>query len=392
METEAQYAADPPADRKTYNGIEHFPIMEMGLAYYRTLDPGIGRWLQVDPEAEKFYGMSPYNSMGNNPVSVVDPMGDEIITAMLVGAAIGVIGNGITNVANDQNFFQNAGMAALSGAVGGAMTGGASGIALGMGKAAVGTASGYLPGYNVELGGGFGLSLSPSMFIGSQGFGIGANLSLSYSTKGFSMGISGGGTAWGKHVFTGGDFIEGRLGGGFMAGGSDFQFGASTMAFYGGDIPQRLGSYNFAGNGWSLGYENDWQGGYGLGDGGDRFRTTGLNLSVGDFSMNIHFATGDPGPSGKRTSSNGSYTIFPESNVKYHPDDYRLGSMTFGYRGYFMGINSEQFRHLVQNKFAHDFVQKGKANHFSRVSVIGSSGNYLDVISGYRTKNAYTTW
>ena len=47
---------------------------------------GKGRWLQTDPEAEKFYGLTPYNSMGNNPVSMVDPDGDIIFT--VVGALL----------------------------------------------------------------------------------------------------------------------------------------------------------------------------------------------------------------------------------------------------------------------------------------------------------------
>src|SRR6056297_3381182 len=78
---------------------------------------GKGRWLQVDPEAEKFYPLTPYNSMGNNPVSMVDPDGDAIFTAMLVGAAISTAINGVTNTINKQPFFKNGGIAAISGAV-----------------------------------------------------------------------------------------------------------------------------------------------------------------------------------------------------------------------------------------------------------------------------------
>ena len=36
------------------------------------------RWLQIDPMAEKFLSMSPYNGMGNNPIFYTDPNGQEI--------------------------------------------------------------------------------------------------------------------------------------------------------------------------------------------------------------------------------------------------------------------------------------------------------------------------
>jgi hypothetical protein len=48
------------------------------MAAFRSYDPAIGRWLQVDPKAESFASMSPYTGMGNNPISIVDPLGDSI--------------------------------------------------------------------------------------------------------------------------------------------------------------------------------------------------------------------------------------------------------------------------------------------------------------------------
>jgi RHS repeat-associated protein len=62
-----------------YNGIEQND--EFGLnqyeAYYRTLDPQIGRWNQMDPVSGKYPGISPYNSNFNNPISFNDPFGDD---------------------------------------------------------------------------------------------------------------------------------------------------------------------------------------------------------------------------------------------------------------------------------------------------------------------------
>lgn len=51
----------------------------------RPYDPLIGRWLMTDP-ASQF--QSPYNGMGNLPAIVIDPNGEEIITAMIIAVAV----------------------------------------------------------------------------------------------------------------------------------------------------------------------------------------------------------------------------------------------------------------------------------------------------------------
>ncbi len=58
-----------------FNGIEHSEKLGLDLAEFRTYDPAIGRWLQVDPMAEYAPGWTPYRFGFNNPISYTDALG-----------------------------------------------------------------------------------------------------------------------------------------------------------------------------------------------------------------------------------------------------------------------------------------------------------------------------
>jgi RHS repeat-associated protein len=65
-------------NKKKYNGIEQTNEFDLNMydAFYRNLDPQIGRFWQIDPEAESLTSYSPFESMGNNPISNEDPLGN----------------------------------------------------------------------------------------------------------------------------------------------------------------------------------------------------------------------------------------------------------------------------------------------------------------------------
>jgi RHS repeat-associated protein len=72
-------AAGKLENRFKYNGIEQNTDLDLNEydAFYRTLDPQVGRWWQIDPQTDNtLQEFSPYASMRNNPILRNDPLGD----------------------------------------------------------------------------------------------------------------------------------------------------------------------------------------------------------------------------------------------------------------------------------------------------------------------------
>lgn len=64
-------SAEDGADGSTMT-YTYLSLFDFGARYY---DAYVGRWNAIDPLAHKYFGMSPYNYCGNDPVNRFDPEG-----------------------------------------------------------------------------------------------------------------------------------------------------------------------------------------------------------------------------------------------------------------------------------------------------------------------------
>ena len=92
------------------------------------------------------------------------------------------------------------------------------------------------------------------------------------------------------------------------------------------------------------------------GDGGDRFRTAGLQVNFFSFSAGFNIGTGDPGMDlgvdrKVDRSFGGSYGTYVTNSDGKNPDKYRLGLGYIGMGPFKAGVNSEKLRTGIQNGF-----------------------------------------
>ena len=194
--------------RRRYNSIEHFGDMELGLdmAFYRTLDPGLGRWMSVDPKAEMGYGMSTYCSMGNSPMTHVDPEGDFPLFAIGFAAMTYMSSQAFSgNLTSTGDFYGAMAIGAAQGAASygiGAAFGPTGSVVAELGRAG---AHGLAGGVGSIIQGG---SFASGFWSGAISSGIGSGIeALGGGTAGqlFGAGLSGGIGA----ELAGGNFLNG---------------------------------------------------------------------------------------------------------------------------------------------------------------------------------------
>ncbi len=73
-------AAGSLESKKKFNEIERNNDFDLNVydAFYRNLDPQIGKFWQIDPKIESAESWSPYSAMLDNPIRYADPLGDSV--------------------------------------------------------------------------------------------------------------------------------------------------------------------------------------------------------------------------------------------------------------------------------------------------------------------------
>jgi len=121
----------------------------------------------------------------------------------------------------------------------------------------------------------------------------------------------------------------------------------------------------------NISYENDYMFGVGKympgvpnADGGDRWRTAAVRMNFGPFNVNLNMFTGDPGLNTRYRQENVEMINGHLTYTGGTADKYRAGVLSFGFGPIRVGRNSEQIRHVFQNRFAHDMLTGGDAKWF----------------------------
>ncbi|QHI38239.1 tRNA(Glu)-specific nuclease WapA [Kordia antarctica] len=402
-----------------FTGHEHF--FEVALIHMngRMYDAKLGRFLSPDNFIQDPYNTQSFNRYGyvwNNPLSFSDPSGEIIWAAVLVGVIVGAISGAaayIGHAIQTGNWsWGGFGMAILGGAIVGGLTYGiapsmvwSTGSILSI--AAGGFVGAFLPSFNIPIGD-WNISISPSIAFGNAA-GIGASLSVGYSDGNWSFSAGIGYMNYGNYNgFGNGVEIRKSILAAYDDGKTGFSLGTNWWSgnLGGGNdnFHQQTGMLGIRSGDFRLRYENDGKPFSGLsGDGNDQYRTAALELGVGEYSVGFNLFTGKRNKESYKAEKSGQWDgnlgeIGPYKSGKYGEHyknglvkevgtKYRLGALTFGYKGYKLGVNSEWVRHAIQNVAIH-----GSPKWLAGQRMFEMQSNSWNRYFQYKTPNMFTSW
>ncbi|SNR79804.1 polymorphic toxin type 23 domain-containing protein [Flavobacterium sp. ov086] len=394
-----------------YTGHEHLQSVGLINMNGRIYDPKLHRFLQPDNNIQDPSNTQNFNRYAycyNNPLKYTDPSGEFVWAPILVGALIGAIIGGTSYVVQaamtgNWNWGQF-GVSIFGGAVIGGISGGLNPASL-MGSSvggAIGTGfvAAFLPAYGVKVGD-WSFNISPAIAFGNVS-GIGASISATYNSGDFSFSAGVGIMSNSNYNGFGKNGLEIRKS--ILAAYDDGKTGVSLGSnIWSGDFKQQTGSLGLHSGDFRAMYENDGSIGPG-GDGGDKYRTAALNLSIGKFNFGFSLFTGNRDYDNEQGSI-GSHRDplqidnygrrMPNGFALERGTKYRMGTLTAGYEGYRIGVNSEHIRHAIQDQAIHNLRIpwfKGKSVFDKRQMGFENQSWDWKGYFQYKSSNIFTSW
>ena len=392
------------AKKLGFNGKEY--EQSIGLNAYefgsRIYDPAIARWMSIDPQAERTFGISPYAAMNNNPVMFIDPNGEFAWVPFLIYTAVSVgVDAASGNIENWEDFgvsvLKGAASAYLGGA--GSMTTMATGTTTAIGASSTtiwGTSqiashtaveagamalTSKMPGFDIPINDNLSVNVSPAMAFGTGGPALGVSGGVSYRNGDVSLSFGG---SYGSNIsnFGGGISLYDR--------GNDqtFSLGGS---YFGGSDSQKNWLIGYNKRDFSFRMTNDVK------VGGDKYRTAAAEVGIGEFNVGFNLYTTPP-PKGEydaHMGDNREYVSKMWGESAKNKDDisygtYSKGSRVFagaylGYRNNRIGFDGGSVQDATQN-FVHRHLV---GTPYFNTNLGSSNGIFRQV---YRNLNKWTLY
>ena len=361
-----------------YTGHEH--LQSIGIIHMngRLYDAKLHRFLQPDNFVQSPLSTQSYNRYGyvcNNPLKYTDQSGEWFgLDDLVVASACFVIGYVSSGITTGDWGWKSVKAGLITAATcwlayntAGASTGitaGSGSLNVAMGnfiasQVATTAMSYFIPPMGIRVGD-WGFSVSPSIAFGNVS-GIGASISVTYSDGDFSFSGGIGIMSNSNYNGFGKNSLEVRKSilMNYDDGKTGFSLGTN---FWSGDFEQRTSLVGFRNGDFSFSYENDGSpfsyAGKVLSNNTDMYRTAAASIGIGEFSLQTNLFTGKWG--GNRKDKNPDFVDLDRGPKGFwknpEANQYRLGALTIGYKGYRVGTNSEWIRNGFQNYLAHTWI------------------------------------
>lgn len=329
----------------------------------------------------------------NNPLKFTDPNGEEIVTAIIIGAIIGATSYSVSAFINNSWSWKDFGISVFGGALSGAIGGSAFGIAsltkdAVMNAVATGMVSAMIPSVNIPIGD-WNFSISPAIAFGTGGSAFGVSAGISYSDGNWS--------------FSANTSIRGKSGNSYSGGFSYLNHGRQSYS---------IGFTRFEGSA----SQNNWFVGYGSGDwsfkmtndafvGGDKYRTAAAEVGYKDYSFGFNLYTTAPPEKQYNRIINEEYDYREHMNYAYRSTIWdnekrtnKYGAYSSGERvfaGMYLGIKAgNQVTRLgYDGAFVQDLFQNGIHRYVVRGPYFNTNlGSKSNIFSQYFTYNPWSLY